>query len=111
VKLLLVGALTLLAPAVETRHASLRIVAPDGMEFRTLGLSPGAFAGSRTFHNLAPGRYVVVQAPPVGVYTQVGPGQWTVESGLTITCSDGVSGNQYDLAAGDNVVCTYTLNP
>ncbi len=67
------------------------------MEFRTLGLPATSFTltdgTSRIFRRLQPGRYVVVQAPPWG-----GP--------LHISCSDG-NGNQHDLAAGDNVTCTF----
>ena len=81
------------------------------MEFRTIGLNPAAFlvpaGGSRTFQNVKPGTYVVVQAPPVGVRTQVGPDQWEIEGGLTIECSDGKP-HQHDLLAGDDVVCTFT---
>lgn len=72
----------------------------DALEFRTLGLSPSAFlvpaGGARIFQNLKPGRYVVVQAPPL-------PGR-----GLRMQCSDGESMNQYDLVAGDDLVCTFT---
>jgi hypothetical protein len=85
------------------------------MEFRTLGLPSTVFTlsagGSRTFNKLQPGTYVVVQAPPVGVATQVGENEWTIEGGLQITCSDGISGNQYDLVAGENLTCTFTSVP
>lgn len=81
------------------------------MEFRTLGLNPAAFnlepGQSRTWQNLKPGTYVVVQAPPVGTYTQLGPNEWSVESDLTITCSDG-STHQHDLQAGDDISCSFT---
>jgi len=56
------------------------------MEFRTLGLPTPAFTlpagGSRTWKNLAPGTYVVVQAPPIGAATQVGENEWVIEGGL-----------------------------
>ena len=80
--------------------ARLRIVAAGArMEFRTLNLKPTAFSltdgGSRTFKNLKPDTYVVVQAPPL-------PG------GVNVQCSDGVSTTEYDLGAGDDLTCTFT---
>lgn len=65
--------------------------------FVTLNLSPDSFTlgpgGVRHFNNLKPGRYVVVQAPPL-------PGP------LQIACTnDGA--NEVILAVGDNVTCTY----
>ena len=83
------------------------------MEFRTMGLPVEAFrlnaGASRTFRRLTPGRYVVVQAPPIGEATQVGPDQWIIESGLRISCSDSASSNQYDLVAGQQLTCTFTV--
>ena len=72
------------------------------MEFRTLGLRQTGFTladgGSRSW-NLRPGRYVVVQAPPWG-------------GGLQISCSDGVSMNEYIIEAGDaDLTCTFTALP
>jgi hypothetical protein len=85
------------------------------MEFRTMGLPETGFTlapgASKVFRRLAPGTYVVVQAPPVGVATQVGENEWTIEGGLQISCSDGESSNQYDLIAGENLTCTFTSVP
>jgi hypothetical protein len=88
------------APSDAARPARLHIRAVGAtLEFRTLGLPDPAFtlnAGqTKTWRGLAPGRYVVVQAPPR-------PG------GLQITCTDGHSAMQYDLAVGDNLTCTFT---
>jgi hypothetical protein len=93
--------------------ARLTVIAADAtMEFRTLNLNPGAFTlaagGSRTWQNLKPGRYVVVQAPPLGMATQVGPNEWTIEGGTSIHCTDGTSSNEYHLEAGDDLTCTFT---
>jgi len=100
VKLLLVpivAALLLGGGHVESgpRTARLRIVAPATMEFRTLGLPLGAFTGPHTFNRLQPGRYVVVQAPPV-------PGV------LQVSCTNGQT-MQQDLVAGDDVTCTFSI--
>ncbi len=84
------------------------------MEFQTLGMSPGSFnldSGESRTWVLKPGRYVVVQAPPIGVATQVGPNEYTIEGGLQIECSDGTSSNQYDLETGDNLTCVFTASP
>ena len=84
------------------------------MEFRTMGNLPAAFTvadgASQTFANLQPGTYVIVQAPPVGIYTQVGPDEYEVESGMQIACSMPGSVNQFDLHRGDALVCTYTVS-
>ena len=76
--------------------ARLRVVAPADMPFRTLYLQPGAFNGSRSW-TLAPGYYVVVQAPPVaGV--------------LTVRCTNGQ--NTYGgitLRPGEDVTCTFSV--
>ena len=80
------------------------------MEFRTLGLEPAfslAPGQRRVFRRLQPGTYVVVQAPPVGIHTQVAENEWSVESDLTVTCSDG-SSHQHDLQAGDDVSCIFS---
>jgi hypothetical protein len=98
------------ADAPTTARLTITAVGAD-MEFRTIGLTPGftLTAGqSRTFRRLPPGTYVVIQAPPVGVWTQVGPNQWEVTGGMQIQCSDGASSNQYDLVAGDQLSCTFT---
>src|SRR5262245_61756153 len=71
-------------------RATLRIVAPAGMGFLTIGLSPPAFTGSRTFNNLKPGTYTVVQAPPLG--------------GVSVSCTNG-AGQRQTLHAGDDVTC------
>jgi hypothetical protein len=80
--------------------ATLTITASGAdMEFRSIGLNPDGFlvrdGDSRTWQNLKPDTYVVVQAPPWG-------------GGLSVECSDGVSSHQYDLAAGDDLSCTFT---
>ena len=78
--------------------ARLRIVAPPDMPFRTLYLQPGAVNGSRSW-TLAPGNYVVVQAPPVA-------------GTLTVRCTNGQ--NTYGtirLAAGADVTCTFSVTP
>lgn len=83
------------------------------MEFRTIGLVNGftlADGQSRTFRRLTPGTYVVVQAPPVGVWTEIEPDHYEVTGGMQITCSDGVSSNQYDLVAGESLTCTFTAS-
>ena len=66
------------------------------MPFLTIGLSPGVFTGSRTFNNLKPGTYTVVQAPPV-------------EGVLTVSCTNG-GGRQQVLVAGDDVTCTFSID-
>jgi hypothetical protein len=77
-------------------RATLRFVAPANMHFVTIDLSPPAFTGSRTFNNLRPGVYTVVQAPPVaGV--------------LRVSCSNGTGQQQQTLRAGDDVTCTYSV--
>jgi len=82
---------------------TIRAVAPGdpvGIEFRSLGLNPASFVvpndGKRTFSNLPPGRYVVVQAPPREGWS------------LQVQCSDGESMNQYDLERGERLTCTFT---
>jgi hypothetical protein len=77
------------------RRATLRIVAPAGMPFVTIGLSPPAFTGSRTFKNLKPGTYTVVQAPPIG-------------GGVNLSCTNGGTETQV-LLAGDDVTCTFSV--
>src|SRR4051794_39436777 len=78
-------------------RATLRIVAPSGMRFVTdSSLSPPTFSGSRTFKNLKPGTYTVIQAPPV-------PGS------LAVSCTK--SGpQQIVLTAGDDVTCTFSVS-
>ena len=76
-----------------------------GLPAPAFTLSDGA---QRMFRRLPAGTYVVVQAPPVGVYTQVGENQWAVDSSVSVKCSDGVSTNQYDLSAGEQLTCTFT---
>lgn len=87
----------------------------SAMEFRSLGLPSPAFrlsaGSSRTWKNLPPGTYVVVQAPPVGVATQVAENEWSIEGGLQISCSDGESSNEYVLTAGERLTCTFTAIP
>jgi hypothetical protein len=88
------------ADAPTTARLTIAAVGAD-MEFRTLGGIDPAFTvlngQRRVFRRLPPGRYVVVQAPPV------------VTVGLRIQCSDGVSSNQYDLQAGDALTCTFSV--
>ena len=120
-RLLLVAGLALagcVAPSAGATAPNTRLtIRAQGaaMEFRTLGLPTPAFTlpagGSRTWKNLAPGTYVVVQAPPIGAATQVGENEWTIEGGLQITCSDGVSMNEYELTAGERLTCTFTAIP
>jgi len=72
------------------------------MEFRTMNMNTTAFrlaAGAQRTFKLKPGRYVVVQAPPLAGH------------GLQMTCSDGVSANQYDLEAGERLTCTFIATP
>lgn len=93
-------ALTVSTQASAQDSARLRIEAIGAdLEFRTLNLSPDSFVvpsgESRTFQNLKPDRYVVVQAPPTS-------------GTLTVQCSDGVSNMEYDLQAGDDLTCTFT---
>lgn len=70
------------------------------MSFRTLNLSPAAFElapGQRRTFRVKPGRYVVVQAPPI-------------EGSLQVSCSDGASSMEYDLSAGESLTCTFTAS-
>lgn len=90
---LTVAAVGAAAQADKPGTARLTVVAPADMPFRTLGLKEPTFVGGRTFNNVAPGQYLVVQVPPV--------------DSLQISCSDGELA-RHTLVAGDNVVCTYT---
>jgi len=94
-----IGVVTRSSVVAAPTTASLHVRAVGAtMEFRTLGLPGFKFTlrdgRSKTWTGLSPGRYVVVQAPPWG-------------GGLRIQCSDGVSANQYNLSAGQNLTCTF----
>jgi len=78
------------------------------MEFRTFGLGNFTVADgqSRRFV-VKPGTYTVVQAPPVGVSTQVAPDQYVITNGVLTECSDGEL-HVHDVRLGSAVRCTYT---
>ena len=101
------------SPGQAKRTATITVRAVGAtMEFRTLGRLPTAFTvadgASQTFTNLQPGTYVVAQAPPIGVSTQVGPDQFVIEGGTLVQCSMPGSTHQFDLQRGDVQTCTYT---
>lgn len=74
----------------------------DSFSFTSTGLTPTSFTlttvggtAQRTFPNLAPGTYSVSETVPAG---------WDLTSA---TCSDNSNPASIDLAAGENVTCTF----